>query len=144
MTSNELIVNEPRIGWYFDGLPDDVTPPTATMLLDDGREIVLTVPWRSASPTSQVERWFHGVATRFGDDPDRTRFTYEVPAQLSFVDVNGPVALVGCRAAGYRANIGAWSVGQGSVDVQITVLGTTSMRYDRVNGIRTVIPELAE
>jgi hypothetical protein len=141
--SNELVVNEPRIGWYYDGLPDDVTPPTSTMLLDNGRSITLTIPWREDRPTAQLERWFAGHSVHFGDDPDRTLYSYQVPNELLFVDVDGPISLVGCLAGGYRRSYG-WDVGQGTVVVQAAVLGTGRMGYESVHGVRSVIPELAE
>jgi hypothetical protein len=143
VAANELLVDVPRIGWYFDGLPDEVTPPTATMLRDDGKRITLTLPWRSEITKGQVERWFHAKGTFFGDDPDRTKYAYEVPQNLTFVDVDGPVALVGCRAAGARNRIAAISVGQGTIAVQLVVLGTDSMKYKKINSVRTEIPELA-
>lgn len=143
MPKNELLINEPRIGWYYDGMPDDVTPPTATMLRDDGRLITLTLPWRSEVPTSQVERWFHGNGSMFADDPGRTRYSYSVPPQLLFNDVFGTVVLVGCRAAGFRSKWGGGALGHGTVSVRIAVFDGRSLQYDRINGLRTVIPELA-
>lgn len=143
VNNNKLVTGEPRIGWYSDGLPDDVTPPTATMLRDDGKRISLTLPWKSGIPTSQVERWFRGQGTHFSDDPDRTKYRYEVPQQLLFIDVDGPVALVGCRAAGYRSKWGRDVIGHGIIDVKLAVIGGRNLRYDRINGLRTVIPELA-
>ena len=144
MAKNRLIVNEPRIGWYYDGLPDKVTPPTATMLLDDGQEITLTLPWRISTSPGQAERWFAGSGTPFGDDPGRIKYSYELPPVLTFRDVDGSVALVGCRTAGYRQVYAQNSAGQGRVQVQLAVLGTFSSRWSKVNAVRTVIPELSE
>ena len=142
---NELVANSPRLGWYVDGLPDEVTAPTATMLNDDGSRITLTIPWRSeGGPERQFERWFGGQMIHWGDDPERTRYSYELPTELGFQDADGPVALVGCQAGGYRSNFGGTNAAQGIVYVQFAVLGATSLVWDRINGLRTYLPELGD
>lgn len=45
MADNVLEPGQPRIGWYGDGLPEEITPNTAIMLQDDGEQLVPTVPW---------------------------------------------------------------------------------------------------
>lgn len=139
MGDNVLAVGKPRLGWFADGNPN--TPETATLLQDDGCQITLTVPWIEVGPPGQYQRWFYGTTARFGDDPDRTRFTYKVPGSLSFADVDGHVALVGCRAAGMRHRLAA-GPGQGIVNVQVAVLGARGLDYGRINGLRSAVPGL--
>lgn len=97
MADNELVEGIHRMGWFIDGDPD--TPHAAVSLEDDGQRIVLTIPTldlgRRAGPYS---RWGTSGVVMFGDDPDRTRHSYEPPDVCQFFDVAGPVALVGCRA----------------------------------------------
>lgn len=139
---NALQPGTNRVGWYSDGLPSDVTPDTGTLLSDDGVSISLTIPWLQRVPTSQVERWFFGSGVHYGDDPDRKLYSYALPRTLSFVDVDGPVQLLGCRAAGGTSSWGS-GVGQGTVHVSAAVLGADVRRdYTRVNGLRTEIPGL--
>lgn len=141
--ANELLVNTPRLGWYVDGLPDDVSPQTATMLIDDGVGITLTIPWRSGGPR-QMERWFSGNLVHWGDDPDRSRYSYDFPDQLGFFDADGAVGLVGCRVAGYRSNFGGTNAAQGRVQAQLAVLGAGTLSWRHVNAVRTYIPELGD
>lgn len=139
--ANELLAGRARLGWFFDD--DPATPQTATLLEDTGNALTLTLPWINERPTGQYERWFHGTTTRFGDDPDRTKYRYEVPELLHFRDVDGPVALVGCRGAGMQSN-SAYGQGRGVIRITFAVLGGGGCDYTRINGMRTQVPSLGE
>jgi hypothetical protein len=80
MAKNELIVGQPRLGWFIDGNRD--TEQIAVMLQDTGSAIELTVPLRGMfSAKDPYGRWWSsGVA--FDDDPDRTKHSYEPPRVL--------------------------------------------------------------
>ena len=137
MANNELEVGEPRLGWMIDGDPD--TPEVSTTLVDDGRSIVLTVPWSDMG--SVYGRWF-AQGVMFGDDPDRTRFRYQPPEILWFHDHHGMVTLVGCRSVGSNSN---FVLGQGRASVRIAVLGGQRLPdYRKINGLRTDLPGLGD
>jgi len=137
---NELRVGESRVGQLIDG--NEATPEIRTQLQRsaDGR-VILFVPWTGGGPEEPYRRWFAGTDTNFGDDPDRTRYAYEVPANLLFHDHLGPVALLGCSSAGYSENWG-WDMGAGRARVRYAVLGGRSLSYATINGMRTSVTGL--
>lgn len=138
--ANDLVPGSPRIGWFFDGDPH--TPQTATLLQDTGNQIRLTIPWITAGNLGQYARWFLGKGVHFGDDPNRDRYAYEVPPQLTFRDVDGPVTLVGCRGVAFKDQM-LGGMGQGVIRAQFAILGTESLNYHKVNGLRSQIPGLS-
>lgn len=140
----DLIVNEPRIGWFVYGrLPDGSMPHIPAMLVDNGSSIRLTVPWQSESPTSQLERWFGGNGVHYADDPSRTKYSYEFPGQVGFLDADGPIVLIGCRAFGWKDAIGL-GVGRGLAIASLAVIGGEITNYDKVHAVRTFLPEFGE
>lgn len=138
--AKQLKVNEPHIGWFFDGLPDDVTPPTAAMLMDDGQRIQLTLPWVESweGPPSQIQRWF-GRGPWPGEEP--TAAFVAMPTALGFVDSRDHVVLIGCRSNGYHCTLGG--AGEGHVGVDAVVFGTDDLRYEHPEDVRSLIPGLA-
>jgi hypothetical protein len=134
MPENELIVGTPRVGWFLDG--DHSTPPLGVMLEDTGEQVVLSLPTGVADDA--YRRWF-AFGTMFVDDPDRSRFSYAPPNVTMFKDADGPVVLVGCRAAGHRER----EVGVGRIVANFAVVGGTNLNYDAINGLRSEIPALA-
>ena len=139
MGDNVLVEGKPRLGWFVDGDPE--TPEVAVMLQDTGEQILLTMPTQGLSGRRQgpYDRWFTPGA-RFGDDPGRTRRSYEPPRVVMFLDNDGPVVLVGCRAGGGGSNLGA---GVGLIVPNFAVLGGNNLKYDKVNGMRSELPGLA-
>lgn len=74
MTKNELIVGEPRLGWFIDGNED--TDSISVMLRDTGTTIELSVPLQGMfGPNDPYDRWWSQGAV-FDDDPDRSKHTY--------------------------------------------------------------------
>ncbi|WP_423464211.1 hypothetical protein ACO229_06555 [Promicromonospora sp. MS192] len=138
MGSNELVVGEPRLGWFVDGNPD--TEHVAVMLRDTGTAIELQVPLKDMyEDGDSYSRWFaRGIS--FGDDPGRTKYSYAPPRVVQFEDSSGTVTLVGCRAAGSWSN---FNVGRGRIVANYAVLGGKSLRLEKINGLRTEIPALA-
>lgn len=135
---NTLRPGHGRLGWLYDG--NDETPHIAVMLQDTEERIELSVPLRTFGQGDQYSRWF-GQGVNYGDDPDRTKYDYHPPKTLLFVDPDGSVALVGCLAAGTKQTPGA---GVGYIVPNYAVLGGRSLKYDRINGLRTEIPGLAQ
>lgn len=138
MTKNELIVGEPRLGWFIDGNED--TDSISVMLRDTGTTIELSVPLQGMfGPNDPYDRWWSQGAV-FDDDPDRSKHTYNPPNVLLMYDHAGDVALVGCRASGSNNNV---RVGQGRLIANYAVLGGGSLNYDKINGLRAEVPALA-
>lgn len=117
MGSNELLAGRTRLGSLIDG--DERTPEITAMLENTGEEIHLVVPLKGMMGRDPYERWFTGTRINYGDDPDRKLFAYRPPRILMFHDVDGPVALVGCRARGFSSS---FTRGRGVVDVKFAVL----------------------
>jgi len=139
MAKNELVVGEPRLVWLIDG--NKKTDPISVMLRDTGTTIELTVPLKGMLETNDpYSRWWsHGVM--FDDDPERSKHTYSPPKVLFMYDRTGDVVLVGCRAAGLNTNV--FVAGEGRIVANYAVLGGQSLKYDKVNGLRTEVPALA-
>lgn len=139
MVSGELEVGEPRLGWFVDGDPN--TEDLAVMLRNTGSAIELTIPLKGVfGLRSPYGRWW-SEGIEFGDDPDRVKYSYRPPRVLLMEDNHGAVALVGCRAARSSAN---FRVGQGVLVANFAVIGGRTLKYERINGLRTRIPALSE
>lgn len=138
MANNELIVGEPRLGWLIDGNPE--TPEAAVMLRDTGSVIELRIPLQGVfGEEGPYGRWWSSC-TMYADDPERTKYSYTPPRVMLFHDDCGVVALVGCRAGGAHKSLGA---GYGVIVANYAVLGGRSLKYDKVNGMRSDIPAMA-
>lgn len=134
MTENTLQVGEPRLCHLIDGNPD--TPDAVVMLRDTGDaiEAVFPISGMRGGHKGPYDRWW-SPNIEFGDDPDRTKHSYEPPAVMLLHDTNGTVALVGCRASGGAHQ--TLAAGQGVVVADYAVLGAKNLRYDKINGMRT-------
>jgi len=138
MANNELIVGEPRLGWLIDGNPE--TPEAAVMLRDTGSVIELRIPLQGVfGEEGPYGRWWSSF-TMYADDPERTKYSYTPPRVMLFYDDRGAVALVGCRAGGAHKSLGA---GYGVIVANYAVLGGRSLKYDKINGMRSDIPAIA-
>lgn len=141
---NDLKINEPRLGWFEDGLPNDVTPSTATMLVDNGNQIILHIPWYDSDLglAGQIERWFSSGA-HYSDDPGKSTYSYEPPAEFLFHDAQGSVLLIGCKSIGYESNP-MLGVGKGRISADAAIIGAKTFGYSNINGMRTEISGLGD
>lgn len=138
MASNELIRDEPRLGWFVDGNPK--TEHIAVMLRDTGAAVELTIPLMDMRGGDDAySRWW-STGILFMDDPDRSKYSYKSPRVLMMRDDYGPVVLVECRAFGYRRS---FAVGRGQIVANYAVLGAESLDYEEICGMRTEAPALA-
>lgn len=138
MANNELVIGEPRLGWFIDGDPE--TDDIAVMLQDTGTVIQLTVPLKGMfARDDPYGRWW-SAGIEYGDDPDRTRYSYKPPRVLLLHDNNGPVALVGCRS---RGSAMGFNSGQGQIVANYAVFGASNLKYEAINGLRPEIPAMA-
>lgn len=138
MAKNELVIGEPRLGWFVDGNPE--TDHVAAMLRDTGAAIELTIPLRGIFDDDDPYRRWWSSGVMFGDDPDRTKYSYRPPRVVLVEDAIGPVVLVGCRSASSRSNL---SVGHGLIVANFAVLDGNSLKYEKLHGLRTEVPALA-
>jgi hypothetical protein len=138
MSKNVLEVNKPRIGWYFDGQPEEVSPMTATLLEDNGSRITLRIPIHPEQDIGPVARWFYGNGVHFEDDPDRTKYSYRPPEALLFQDPGGTVLLLGCGSLGIRSQLPG--VSEGTLRARYAVIGAKTTLYSSPDQIRTYIP----
>lgn len=138
MAKNLLEVNIPRIGWYFDGQPEEASPMTATLLENNGSQITLRVPIHPGQDIGPVARWFYGDGVHFADDPDRTKHNYSPPESILFQDPDGTVLLLGCSSLGIRSQLPG--VSEGTLRAKYAVIGAKTTAYYSPNQIRTYIP----
>lgn len=140
MADNSLLHGQPRIGNLFDG--NDKTPQPRAMLQRTETGVLLTIPW-DRGETSVYQRWFM-LNAQWGDDKDKTRYSYEIPALLVFHDAYGTVHLIGCRWAGMQGGIFG-DVGQGNVRADTVVLdGAAQVDPSTIHGLRSEVSGLAD
>lgn len=134
----DLDVGKPVLGWFIDG--DETTPEVAVNLEDTGDQILLTVPLKGMGGLeSPYSRWF-GWGTSYGDDPDRTKYSYAPPSICMYYDHRGTVVLVGCHAR--SANQG-FDGGVGRIEADYAIVGGSHLNYAAINGVRVDFPALA-
>ena len=122
---------------------DPSTPPMATLLENDGTAIHLTVSY-TREYGGAYERWFAGNGVSYGDDPNRTKFKYEIPRCLEFEDNLGPTSLVGCRFRSANQQLLSGN-GTGRILVEYVVLGGRGgARYAQINGLRSELVGLGD
>jgi len=137
---SDLEVGKPRFGWLIDGDPS--TPLIGVALEDTGSAIELRIPWSNRANTGHIHRWFSS-GIEYGDDPDRTRFSYAPPEHLWFHDVHGMVALVGAHA-GSSSFLLTHGLGEGRIPVDYAVLDSGAGHYGAIHGLRSEFDGLTD
>ncbi len=96
---NELTLGTRRIGDFIDFYPE--TPSVKVTLERSDKGISITVPW--SDPDSDHARWFTdgmgGMEIPPRPDP------LPLPKRVLFLDSNGPVLLIRCRARGFHSTM---------------------------------------
>lgn len=141
-TKNTLEPDDLRIGWYYHDRSKDGATPAATLLRNEGDMISLSIPIAEGDAGGPVSRWFDGTGVRYGDDPDRTKYTYDPPNELLFTDPRGPIGLFHCRNLGKRSVMGGTA--EGRIRVGFAVLGARSLEHRQPHRLRTYIPGMAK
>jgi len=142
MTENHLVVNEPRIGWLKDENSNALH--SAVMLEDTSESIKLTVPLLSfdllgtANSAYGYESWFTPSGIVVNGVPSKEG---KCPKNLMFFDPGGTVVLVDCQTTRTSYRIGG-GAGQGQIIANYAVLGGRTLKYGRINGMRTEIEGL--
>lgn len=138
MAANELTPGQSRIGYAWDR---KITDPYPAMLRDRAGRIELVVPYDSS--VDELERRYVGDSVKWGDDPDMTRYDYELPDQHWFYDAHGFVCLVGVRRAGGSLIGGPTNLSEVILRVAYAVFtGDPSVDYSRVTGLMAQIEGL--
>lgn len=134
VSKNELLVGHPRLCRLIDGDPE--TPETEVMVEDTGSAIIVTfsIAGLAERGDGPYDRWW-SQGVMFGDDPDRKKYSYNPPSVLLVYDVDGTIALVGCRARG--ASSRSISAGKGVLIADFAILGARTLKYESVNAVRT-------
>lgn len=104
-----------RIGFLADGDPN--TDLMTAVYEFDASGVRLQVPFLSRDDI-RSRWWSQGVA--FGDDPDRSRFSYSPPSELNYFDHKGSVALLGCASGAWSSDI-LNGVGTGTIRARYSV-----------------------
>ncbi len=111
------------------------------MLKNTGKEIVLTVPTKGLASTDDPYALWFSSGIHYAADPEKVRRQYRPPRVLLFQDNDGTVVLVGCRDAGFTSTVGA---GHGKIVANFAILGGKSLRYNKINGVRSELPAIVE
>lgn len=128
-----------RIGFLADGDPD--TEMMSALYEYDEMGVRLHVPFL-AHEDSRSRWWSHGMLHM--DDPDRTKYHYQPPSELNYVDDQGPIGLVGCLSGPANTNLGL-GIGRGTVRARYAVEGAQdAANYVKLNGLRSEIDGLGQ
>lgn len=131
---NKLHAHKPRLCRLIKKNQEE---PECVVLLqntEDAIEITFPISGIRSSDKGPYDRWWLRDVP-YGDDPDRTKWSYEPPPALLLHDSNGSVALLGCKATGEAKRGG--TAGEGTVVADYAVLKATHSNYDQINGMRT-------
>ncbi|UYM07519.1 ApeA N-terminal domain 1-containing protein [Solicola gregarius] len=141
MTGNDLASGDSRVGWAWDA---KLTTPYVAMLRDREHQVELVIPYDPSDEA--LHRRYAGSMVRWGDDPERSRFDYELPDQFWFMDARGFVSLNGIRAHAVEPIAGGPTIfNQCRVAVDYAVFsGTPGVDYSVVNGLSTRVEGLGQ
>lgn len=126
--------NTPRIGFLADG--DPTNDRMSALYEFDEEGVRLHVPFMShQDPRSRW--WSHG--TLHMDDPDRTKYSYQPPSELNYLDSKGSVGLLDCVSGRATTNMGR-GIGQGTVRARYALeKAHEAANFIKLNGLRSEI-----
>lgn len=139
MAKNELRAGHSRIGFAWDA---DSRDPYPAMLRDRDGRIELVIPIDDADDV--LRRRYIGDLVTWGDDPDRSRFSYGVPSQFWFADAHGFVCLVAVRRRVVDPLAGGpTTMSECRLDVGYAIFtASPDANFARVNGLSSEIEGL--
>lgn len=146
MSDNTLEVGQVRVGWLYPGEVEEGKPTPAT-LVRDGHRVQALIPVEGRYSSSPAARWgTEGIF--YSDDPNRTKYQYNVPNNMYFIDDRGLVLLADCRISGYREKMFNIFRSLGGVLQKVSVGAAifSSRKYNTncFNGYRTEIENLSQ
>ncbi len=142
MSDNTLEVGQVRVGWLYPGKVEEGKGIPAT-LVRDGHRVQALIPVESRYSSSPAARW--GAEGMFySDDPDRTKYQYNVPNNMYFIDDRGPVLLADCRISGGRERMFSLGGVLQKVSVGAAIFSSRKHNTNCFNGYRTEIENLSQ
>jgi len=135
--ANELNAGERRHGSLYIGDAETSDISATIERADDG--LYVSMNWDSEK-NPQYGRWFTKdgfFADISAGDPISP--APDLPPSFIFVDSHGPIALIGCRAAGYHTNM---FIGTGHIRVGAAIFGASNTSYARITGMQSTISGL--
>ncbi|WP_304276133.1 HEPN domain-containing protein [Rothia mucilaginosa] len=146
MSDNTLEIGQVRVGWLYPGEVEEGKGIPAT-LVRDGHRVQALIPVEGRYSSSPAARWgTEGIF--YSDDPDRTKYQYNVPNNMYFIDDRGPVLLADCRISGYRERMSNIFKSLGGVlqkvSVGVAIFSSRKHNTNCFNGYRTEIENLSQ
>jgi len=146
MSDNTLEIGQVRVGWLYPGEVEEGKGIPAT-LVRDGHRVQALIPVEGRYSSSPAARWgTEGIF--YSDDPDRTKYQYNVPNNMYFIDNHGMVLLVGCRASGFKEKFISVFQSLGGIlqriSVEAAVFSSRAYNTNSFNGYRTEIENLSQ
>lgn len=143
MSDNTLEVGQVRVGWLYPGEVKEGAGIPATLVREGNRvqALISTGGFCSSGP---VSRWGTEGAF-FGDDSERKKYQYDVPENMYFIDIHGPILLIGCKSSGFSKNILFENLGGTlqKISVGAAVFSSRACNINSFNGYRTEIENLS-
>lgn len=138
MSRNQLESADSRVGWAWDAKQQT---PYPAMLRDHANQIELVIPYNSSDEV--LDRRYTGSMVRWGDDPEMSRFDYELPDQFWFMDTRGFVSLNGIRSRTLESIGGPTIFNECRIGINYAVFcGEPGVDYSTVNGLMTRVEGL--
>lgn len=142
MSDNTLEIGQVRVGWLYPGEVEEGKGIPAT-LVRDGHRVQALISVESRYSSSPAARW--GTEGMFySDDPDRTKYQYNVPNNMYFIDDRGPVLLADCRISGGRERMFSLGGVLQKVSVGAAIFSSRAYNTNSFNGYRTEIENLSQ
>lgn len=138
MGRNQLESAGSRVGWAWDAKQ---RTPYPAMLRDHANQIELVISYDSSDEV--LDRRYTGSMVRWGDDPEMSRFDYELPDQFWFMDTRGFVSLNGIRSRTLESIGGPTIFNECRIGINYAVFcGEPGVDYSTVNGLMTRVEGL--
>lgn len=142
MSDNTLEIGQARVGWLYPGEVKEGAGIPAT-LVREGHRVQALISVESRYSSSPAARW--GTEGMFySDDPGRTKYQYNVPNNMYFIDDRGPVLLADCRISGGRERMFSLGGVLQKVSVGVAIFSSRKHKTNCFNGYRTEIENLSQ
>lgn len=142
MSDNTLEIGQVRVGWLYPGEVKEGAGIPAT-LVREGHRVQALISVESCYSSSPAARW--GTEGMFySDDPGRTKYQYNVPNNMYFIDDRGPVLLADCRISGGRERMFSLGGVLQKVSVGAAIFSSRKHKTNCFNGYRTEIENLSQ
>lgn len=142
MSYNTLEIGQVRVGCLYPGKVEEGAGIPAT-LVRDGHRVQALISVESRYSSSPAARW--GTEGMFySDDPGRTKYQYNVPNNMYFIDDRGPVLLADCRISGGRERTFSLGGVLQKVSVGAAIFSSRAYNTNSFNGYRTEIENLSQ